>query len=64
MSKSPEVVSRDILLRAGIILERLLPNIVKTGGPEYIGKVEIVLSIDVNHGTAGRVRAGVTMMQG
>ena len=41
MSKSPEVVSRDILLRAGIILERMLPNIVKTGGPEYIGKPTI-----------------------
>lgn len=61
--KTPDAVAQEILLKAGVNLERMLPGIIRAAGQEYTGHIELNISVDLSSGAVFKVRSGVTMRQ-
>jgi len=61
--KTPDTLAREVLLRAGVDLEKLLPLLLRAIGPEHTGEVAININFHTHCGGIKKVRSAITINQ-
>jgi hypothetical protein len=60
---TPEQMTQEVLRQAGLSFNSMLPHVLKAAGPDYTGKLELSISVDMHCGGISRVFPGAAIKQ-